>query len=152
MSKVGQDDLSRHTPEDQRHCQAVQDQVIVLEQVRVWRAKPCHSAYSKDDQGCPLIEGWQERLVPGAACLRNVNQTGWHMGNKECEQDDGNPQLLQSDAANLCLVGWEVVRQRGRPDLRAEVAGHADESACKDQSLCSTSARCVEENHEITHL
>lgn len=40
--------------------------------------------------------------------------------------------------ADFCFVGWEVGREGFRPDLWAEVAGHADEGACKDESLCRT--------------
>lgn len=49
------------------------------------------------------------------------------MGDEECEQDNGNPEFFQSDLSDFCLVRWEVLRERGRPDLRAEVARHADE-------------------------
>jgi hypothetical protein len=57
------------------------------------------------------------------------------MGDKEGEQDDGYPKLFQSDLANLRFVGREVIREWGGPNLRAKVAGSADEEACQDKSL-----------------
>ena len=63
------------------------------------------------------------------------------MRDEEGEQDDGYPELLQSDLANLCLVRWQVVCERRRPDLRSKVAGYADEEAGEYQSLCELSAR-----------
>jgi hypothetical protein len=52
------------------------------------------------------------------------------MGDKEGEQDDRDPKLFQGNLADFCFVGREVVRERGGPDLRAKVAGRADEEAC----------------------
>lgn len=139
VGEVGQDDLCRHAPEDQGHGQAIQHQVVVFQQMRVWRSKPGDGAYSKDYQRSPLVDGWEERLVPGAARLGDVHQACRHVGNEEGEQNDGDPKLLQGDVADLSFVRWEVMCQRRGPDLRAEVAGHADESTRKDQSLCRAS-------------
>ena len=91
VSEMGQNNLSSHAPKDQRCRQAVQHQVVVLQQVRVWRAKPSDGADSKDDERRPLVDGWEERLISGAASLCNVDQTCWHMGNEEREQDNGDP-------------------------------------------------------------
>lgn len=72
------------------------------------------------------------------------------MCNKEGEQDDRDPELFQGDFANLCLVRWEVLRERRRPDLRAKVARHADEQACQDQSLCTQSASITQPGQGLT--
>src|SRR5690242_13591912 len=139
VGKVCQNDLCCHAPEDQGHGQAIQHQVVVFQQRRVRRSKPGDGAYSEDDQRSPLVDGWEERLVPGAARLGEVHQACWYVGKEEGEQNDGDPKLLQGDVADLRFVRWEVMRQRRGPDLRAEVAGHADESTRKDQSLCEAS-------------
>ena len=91
VSEMGQNNLSSHAPKDQRCRQAVQHQVVVLQQVRVRRAKPCDGADGEDDERRPLVDGWQERLVSRAASLCNVDQTCWHMRNEEREQDYGDP-------------------------------------------------------------
>lgn len=74
------------------------------------------------------------------------------MRDEECEEDDGDPQLLQCDLANLSLVRGEVVRKRSRPDLGAEVAGHADEGTSEDQTLCSMLATDEMKTTRVTDL
>lgn len=62
------------------------------------------------------------------------------MRDEEGEEDDRNPKLFQCDIADFCFVGREVVCQWSRPDLRAKVAGSADEEAGEYQSLYRLSA------------
>jgi len=61
------------------------------------------------------------------------------VGGEEGEEDNRYPEFLQSYVADFCFVGGEVGCEGFRPDFRAEVAGHADEGACKDKSLCEES-------------
>jgi hypothetical protein len=152
VCEVSQDDLSRHASKDQGHGQAVQDQMVVLQQVRVRGSKPSHGGYSKDDQGSPFVDCGEERLVPGSTCLCNVHQAGRYVGDEKCEEDDGNPKLLQCNVADLSLVGGKVVRKRSRPNLGAKVARHADEGTGEDQTLCSTLATGRKKTTRMTNL
>jgi hypothetical protein len=136
-----QDDLRGHAAKDQGHGQAVQDEVVVFEEMRVRRSEPCHGARDEDNQRCPLVDQWQQRLVSRTSSPRDVDNASRQVCDEEGEQDDGYPEFLQRDVADLCLVRWEVVGEGSRPHLGAEVAGHADEEACEDQSLCLLSER-----------
>lgn len=136
MGEMGQDNLGRHSSKDQRHGQAVENQVVILEELRVWRSQPSHGADNEDNQGRPFLDQWKHGLVPGSACTRNVEDAFREVRNEEGEEKDWHPEFLDSDFANLRLVRREVVGKRGRPDLRAEVSGQADEGAGENQALC----------------
>jgi hypothetical protein len=129
VSQMRQDDLGRHAPEDQRHSQAVQNEVVVFQQMRVWRSEPSHCARDKNDQRRPLVDQWQQGQVLSAAHACDIDDTCRKMCHEKGEQDNGYPELLQCDLADLCLVGREVVCEWCRPNLRAEVSRRADEEA-----------------------
>ena len=56
VRQVGEDNLRRHPAKDERHGQAVQDEVIVFEQTRIRRAQPRNGARDEDDERSPLLE------------------------------------------------------------------------------------------------
>lgn len=135
--EMREDNLRGHAAKDQGHGQAVQDEMVVFEEMRVRRAEPCHGARDKHDQRGPLVDQRQHGLVPRAPGLRDVDYAGRQMRDEEGQEDDRDPEFLQRDLANLCLVRREVVCERGGPDLGAEVAGRADEEAGEDEALCT---------------
>lgn len=73
------------------------------------------------------------------------------MGDEESEENDGHPKFFQCNLANFRFVGWEVVRERGGPDLGAKVAGRADEETGQDQSLCEMLANLLAAFATVTY-
>jgi hypothetical protein len=109
--------------------------VVILQKVGVRRPEPCHSARNEDDQWRPLLDQWQEWQALGSSRACDVDDTCREMGDKEGEQDDRYPKLFKGNLADFCLVGREVVRERGGPDLGAKVAGRADEETRQNEAL-----------------
>lgn len=129
VGEVSKDDFRRHAAKDQRHGQAVEDQVVVFQDERVWRTQPSHGSDTKDNQRGPFKEQRHDGQVLGATCLHYVYDAGWQMSNKEGEQDHGYPNFSEAHVTEQLLVSRQIFDQRRRPDLGSKVARHAHEGA-----------------------
>lgn len=138
--EMRQDDLGCHAPEDKGHGQTVEDEVVIFQDERVRRTEPSRSSYTKDYERGPFQEDWQNGEALGAPCACNVDNTCGEVGDEKGDQDHGNPYVSEAHLAQLLSEAREVCDERSRPDLRPEEAGHADEGARNDKSLCGESA------------
>lgn len=143
VGQVRKDDLGRHASEDEGHRQAVEYQVVVLEDERIGRAEPGDGRHAEDDQRSPFQEDREDWKVLGPSCACDIDEATRHVGDKEGEQYHGYPDVSEAHLAQLLSVTREVLDERGGPDLGSEEAGHADECACNDETLCGQSVNAL---------
>lgn len=134
--EVREDDLGGHATEDEGHGQAVEHEVVVLEDEGIWRAEPGDGGSAENDDRCPLPEDWQDGEVLGAAGASNVDDAGGEVSDEECGKDQRDPEVSETHVTKPFSEAREVGDQGHGPDLGAKVPRHADEGAGKDETLC----------------
>ena len=72
---MGQNNLGRHSPENETGSQTEENEVIVSEQGGIWGEKPCAAAGSEGNHGGPFQEDWEDREAITAARSNYVHNT-----------------------------------------------------------------------------
>lgn len=103
-SKMGEDDFGCHPSKYQRHSNAIQHEMVVLQDMGVWRPEPCHGAGYEDNQRGPFIEQRRNRKILGSSCACNIDNASWKMRHEERNQDNRYPQVSERDIVKVDFV------------------------------------------------